>query len=87
VKRLKLVDHEPLNEARRKVWQKVSMEIEGFLTAKQRSAAGDNPAAKEKLKNHIRNIREMLRPDAPLSSVAHWCVIFRNDRRLMKLLA
>lgn len=86
VKRLKLEEHEVLTEARRDIWQKVSREIEGFLTAKQRSASGNNPAAKEKLRNHIRNIRAMLRPEAPLSSVAQWCVSFRNEPHLLKLL-
>ena len=86
-KRMKLNEHEALTEARRDVWQRVSREIEGFLTAKQRSSSGGNPAAKEKLKSHIRNIREMLRPETPLSSVAHWCVCFRNEPTLLKLVA
>ena len=87
VKRLKLEEHEPLTEARRMVWQKLSLEIEGFLKAKQKTAEGNNPAAKEKLKNHIRNIRVMLKPETPLSSVAHWCVCFRNEPLLLKLVA
>ena len=87
VKRLKLIEHEALTEARKRVWQKVSLEVEGYLTATAKSADGNNPAAKAKLSGHIRTLREMLRPDAPLSSVAHWCISFRNDPHLLKLVA
>jgi len=87
VKRLKLNEHEAITEARRIVWQRVSREIEGYLTAKQKSAKGNNPAAKEKIKRHIRSIREMLHCEAPFSSVAHWCICFRNDSSLLKLIA
>lgn len=85
VKRLKLDQHEALTEARRDIWQTVSREIEGFRTAKQRAAQGCNPAAKTKLEGHIRTIRDMVKPSAQLSSVARWCVSFRNEPQLTQL--
>ena len=87
VERLKLNEHEPLTDARKAVWQKVSREIEGYLSAKARCRNGGNPAAAEKLRGHIRNIREMTKEDQPLSSVANWCLVFRNDKQLLRLVA
>lgn len=87
VKRLKLNEHEALTEARRKVWQRVSLEIRLYEDAKARCVTGGNPALKMKARIHLRNIREMTRPEAELSSVARWCVIFRNDQKLIKLVA
>jgi hypothetical protein len=85
VKRLKLNEHVPLAEARRKVWQKVDGLIEAFTAAKARCAAGNNPAAKEKLLQVRAHIREMTQPTAELSAVAKWCLLFRNDPQLSRL--
>lgn len=85
IDRLKLNEHEALAEARLAAWQTVSREIEGYLSAKNKCGSGCNPAANEKLRGHIRRIREMVRPEAPLSSVAHWCLSFRNDPWLLRL--
>ncbi len=85
VKRLKLNEHAPLAEERRKVWQKVDGLIEDFHKAKARCAAGNNPAAKEKLKAVRDGIREMTNPAAELSSVARWCLLLRNDPQLSRL--
>lgn len=87
VKRLKLNEHAPLAEARRKIWQKVDALIEEFAVAKARCAAGNNPAAKEKMRRVRASMREMTRTDAELSAVAKWCVLFRNDPQLARLLA
>jgi len=84
-KRIKLNQHEELTEARKKLWQELTREIEGYLTQKQRAASGNNPGAREKLAGHIRNIRRRLQPSESLSSVAQWCVSFRNDSQLSKL--
>lgn len=86
VKRLKLNEHVPLAEARRKVWQQVDKLIEDFTSAKARSGSGNNPAAKAKLSQVRARIREMTNPNAELSAVAKWCVLFRNDAQLSKLL-
>ncbi|MFC6632961.1 hypothetical protein [Microbulbifer taiwanensis] len=85
VKRLKLNEHAPLTEARRKVWQRVDRLIEDYQLAKQRCGSGNNPAAKERLIQIRNRIRELISPTAELSSVARWCLILRNDARLLKL--
>lgn len=87
IKRLKLNEHAALAEERRKIWQTVSREIELYLAAKSRCATGGNPAAKQKVSEHLRHIRSMTRRDAELSSVARWCLLFRNDQQLSKLAA
>jgi hypothetical protein len=85
IKRLKLNEYTPLSEARRKVWQKVDGLIKDFTHAKARCGAGNNPSAKEKMKQVRAQVREMTQPAAELSSVARWCVLFRNDPQLSKL--
>jgi len=87
VKRMKLNEHETLTEERRKLWQEVTREIENYYRAKVRCAAGGNPAARQRAVDHARNIRKMTRKQAELSSVAVWCVLFRNDSRLARLVA
>jgi len=85
IKRLKLNEHEALTEGRRTVWQNVSKEIEGYLTAKSKTTKGDNPAARQKLTTHLQNIKNMTCTTNELSSVARWCVLFRNDKHLHRL--
>lgn len=87
IKRLKLNEHANLAEERRKVWQRVSLEIEGFLNAKSRCSRGGNPAAKEKLEEHCRQIRQFANASTELSAVAKYCAIFRNDRQLARLVS
>ena len=87
VNRLKLNEHEALTEARRKVWTKASCLIEQYQKAKSQCCNGGNPAAKEKAKSCLLQVKEMTRPDAELSSVAKWCVLFRNDPKLARLVA
>ncbi len=85
VKRLKLNEHTPLLEARRKVWQEIDRLIFDYLKAKDRCVHGHNPAAKEKLRNVRVQIREKTHRSAELSSVARWCIHFRNDPQLTRL--
>ncbi|RJQ29924.1 hypothetical protein C4565_01510 [Candidatus Parcubacteria bacterium] len=87
IKRLKLNEHEALFEERRKVWQRMSREIEQYLTAKRRCITGGNPAAAQKIREHVRVIRSMTKEEAELSSVAKWCLLFRNDPQLSRLAA
>lgn len=87
VKRLKLNEHVPLAEARRKVWQKVDGLIEDYLTAKARCSGGSNPAAKAKLIEVRAHIRELTNRNAELSAVARWCLLLRNDPQLSRLAA
>ncbi|KTG19678.1 hypothetical protein AUR67_14195 [Pseudoalteromonas sp. XI10] len=87
IKRLKLNEHNDLAEARRKVWLDVSTEIDEYLKHKARCNNGGNPVAREKVRAHCVNIRNMTLPNAELSSVARWCVMFRNDPQLSRLVA
>lgn len=84
-KRLKLNEHAPLAEARRKVWQQVDRLIDDFTKAKARCGAGNNPAAKAKLTEVRARVREMTNPAAELSAVARWCLLMRNDPQLSRL--
>jgi uncharacterized protein (TIGR02646 family) len=85
VKRLKLNEHAPLAEARRRVWQKVDQLIDAFADAKSRCSAGNNPVAKEKLREVRQRVRGMTNPEAELSAVARCCLLMRNDPHLSKL--
>lgn len=87
VKRLKLNEHTELSEERRKVWQKVSLLVEDFYTAKARCSSGKNPAAKATLKQVRSKIRELLHPSSELSSVVKWCIILRNEVQLSELIS
>lgn len=87
VKRLKLNEHTPLAEERRKVWSKVSQLIDDYHLAKTRCSQGNNPVAKEKLSAVRTKVRELTSPKAELSAVARWCIILRNDQVLSRLLA
>lgn len=85
VTRLKLNEHVPLAEERRKVWQKVDGLIDDYLKAKSRIGSTPNPVAKEKMKSICAQIREMTKPTSELSAVAKWCLLFRNEPQLSKL--
>ena len=86
VKRLKLNEHVPLAEARRKVWQQIDGLIEEFCKAKARCGTGNNPAAQQKMKSVCEQIREKTQSGAELSAVAKWCILFRNDSHLSRLI-
>lgn len=87
ITRLKLNDHINLAEERRKVWQKVSQEIDAYCTAKARCAMPGNPGARERAKNHGRNIKNYAKDSEELSTVAKYCVLFRNDPQLARLVS
>jgi uncharacterized protein (TIGR02646 family) len=87
VKRMKLNEHVPLAEARRRVWQKVDALIEDFLVAKAMCSSGKNPAAKAKLREIRAKARELTDRSAELSSVARWCLHVRNEQQLLRLVA
>lgn len=87
LKRLKLNEHSVLAEERRKIWQKVDRLIFKYLSAKARCMNGPNPAAVQILKEVRAQIREMTDPTAELSSVAKWCVLFRSNPQLSRLVA
>ncbi|EMM7670207.1 hypothetical protein RVX72_003546 [Citrobacter freundii] len=85
VKRLKLNEHPPLAEARRRVWQQVDRLIDDYTKAKARCRTGNNPVAKAKLTEVRARVREMTSTTAELSAVARWCLLVRNDPQLSRL--
>jgi hypothetical protein len=87
IERLKLNEHADLAEARRKIWQQVCFEIDQYKASKARCCQGGNPAARQKMKFHGQNIRNLTSFEAELSSVAKWCVFFRLDAELARLVA
>jgi hypothetical protein len=87
IERLKLNEHDALPQERRRVWQEVSKEIDGYLEAKSKYRPGINPAPIEKMEEKLRRIRDLAKPEAELSAVALWCVRFRGDPRLMRLVS
>ncbi|MBM9614892.1 hypothetical protein JWJ90_11415 [Desulfobulbus rhabdoformis] len=86
VKRLKFNEHVPLAEARRKIWQQVDGLVEDYLRTKARCGTGNNPAAQQKLRSVCEQIREKTQSRAELSAVAKWCILFRNDSSLSRLI-
>ena len=87
IERLKLNEHAPLSEERRKIWQRMVMEIDQYQYSKSRCKAGGNPAARAKAKEHARKIKTMVQKSEELSSVAKWCVLFRGDYMLFRLIS
>ncbi len=87
IERLKLNAHIDLAEARRKVWQQVCFDIEQYRRFKDRCSGGGNQAARQIMNKHCLNIRRMTSSEAELSTVAKWCVFFREDAQLSRLVA
>lgn len=87
IQRLKLNEHDELPEERRKVWRKTSNAIKSFLDAKKSFNPTLNPLPKVTMEAKAREIYELTRPDAQLSSVARWCVLLRNDVTLSRLMS
>ena len=85
--RLKLNEHDQLPEERRKIWTKTTRLVNEYLTHKSRCTDGANLVARERMKAAAKAIREMTQPSTELSSVARWCVEFRNDPLLARLAA
>lgn len=83
IDRLKLTEHQALAEERRKVWQRVTNHIASYKCALE--TARYSAGARERVKNEAREIAELTKPSAALSSVAKWCVLMRNDRQLSRL--
>lgn len=87
IERLKLNEHDDFPEARRKVWQKMDSAIAAYMTAKARYHPKKNPGAVKDIREKLKEIKRMTKPDAELSSTALWCLKFRNDPDLMRLAA
>lgn len=87
IDRLKLNQHAFLTDARRKIWADMTKEINLYLYFLERSSKGTNPGAKRDAAVHAANIYKMTREDAELSSVARWCLLFKNEPHLLRLVA
>jgi hypothetical protein len=88
---LKLNEHDILPKARREIWQKISRLINSLSKHFNESIHHvGNPQAllliKENIKDKKNQILEMIQPCSPLSMAAIWCIKFRNDPLLLKLL-
>ncbi len=86
IERLKLTDHPELAEARRKLWQKMNTTIAAYYQAKSQACTPHAAAARQKMNDRAREIVRLTRPSEQLSSVARWCVEFRNDPQLRRLI-
>lgn len=87
VQRLKLNEHVPLCEERRKIWQRVDSLIADYEKAKSRLGSGVNPAAKQQIRDLRARLRGMTDRNAELSSVARWCIQVRNDPQVSRLIS
>jgi uncharacterized protein (TIGR02646 family) len=85
IERLKFNEHEALTEERKKIWEETSRDIDGFLSAMQRSNRGGNPGARATAEHCARSLKNRIKPDAELSAVARQCIQFRNDVSLIRL--
>lgn len=86
-KRLKLNEHDALPAERRRIWQAMTKAINDFLDAKKKYHPRINPMVKVTIEERAREIRQLTRPDAELSAVARWCVLFRNNVLLSRLIS
>jgi hypothetical protein len=86
VARLKLNEHATLAEERRKTWTKVSDLIGRYQQAIAGSQTGGNEVLREKAKAAAKQIYEMTRHSSELSALAKWCILFRNDPQLCRLI-
>lgn len=86
ISRLKLNEHATLAEERRKIWTKISILVERYQRALADSRAGGNEVLRERAKAAAKQIYEMTRHSAELSAVAKWCILFRNDPNLCRLI-
>lgn len=80
---MQLSEHSALAEERRKVWQRTTKLIDDYLTALL--IARHCAAAREKAKSSARELLNLTKPSAELSSVAKWCILLRNNLQLSKL--
>ena len=85
VNRLKLTEHQLLTEERRKIWQRVTTQINNYKRALSESK--NSAAARERVKIAAREIATLTQRNAELSAVAKWCVLLRNDLALSRLVA
>ncbi len=77
IKLLKLY-HEPLEEARRDVWRKCRNKLEECQQLMKRMNKGGGATVRERLSGAMKELRQMVQSEAPLSSTAISCLLFSN---------
>lgn len=87
IKRLKLNEHDALPSERRRIWRETTIAINDYLDAKTKFDTRTNPAASVIIEEKARTIRNLTKAEAELSAVAQWCVLFRNDIGLSRLVS
>lgn len=82
------LDFPPLASKRKMVWAECWRRIQDFLAELRRyeESGGTNAIAKTLSKEKAKAIREMIREDQELSSVARACILSSGDRRLEGML-
>ena len=76
IKRMKL-DHEPLVEKRRQLWQECRRLIKDYKTKRRRWEEDGGPTARSEERAALVKLVEMVKPEAELSATAAEC--FRKD--------
>lgn len=87
INRYKLNAHDILPAERRKVWREITNAVKLYKKFKSRIGSGANVGAEHRLREQVRKIRNRLREDAELSSVAKWCLLTKNDPQLNNLIS
>lgn len=76
--RLLKLCYEPLVEARRDVWRECREKLEECERLMEQMNKRGGSALKERLSGKIKELRQMVQPEAPLSSTAMSCLLFSN---------
>lgn len=89
ITKYKLNKHDALPETRREVWKKMERIVEAYLKAKESYRPGINPSPNATIRGKAKEIRDMTRQEAELSSVALWCLRlgFPKNPELLRLVA
>lgn len=80
------LDFPPLMEKRKVIWNECWQRIQSYKKELQHLEGNDNPIARTQARELAKYIREMMRPEKELSSVARACVLSTGDPRLVGLL-
>ncbi|MDO8370199.1 MAG: hypothetical protein Q7S71_05815, partial [Candidatus Nitrotoga sp.] len=80
------LDFPPLMEKRKVIWNECWQRIQSYKNELQHLKDNDNAIARTQVKESAKYIREMMRPEKELSSVARACVLSTGDPRLVGLL-
>lgn len=80
------LDFPPLMEKRKVIWNECWQRIQSYKNELQHLKNNDNAIARTQAREALRCIREMIRPEKELSSVARACVLSTGDPRIVGLL-